>query len=329
MTADASPELGGDMFAARKFSLSLVVVVVLVVAMAVSSTARADDVVSVVQPGVRALGVSRQSNGPGTGGLDFWVGSDGSLQSSDGVSLGGLLTSDPDTSLYEVTPTVQTQMVFARGVDGHLWFRAFTVPGGPSGGWESLGGDLTSGPGASATKDNLHVDVFVRGSDGGVWHRHRNINAPSIGPQWSPWEPVGGQITSDPDSATNAYDLGVDVVARGVDGAVWFRRATGRTQWQDWLCLGGQVTSGPSIASDGQRTVVAGRGLDGSIWLRELAGQAWGPWYPIGGLAMSDPDVRVDASGPPSVVVRGVDGALWVAQATTTTWTWSPLPYGS
>jgi hypothetical protein len=270
-------------------------------------------------------------NSTGTGGLDFWVGVDGSLHCSEpcattrGENLGGLLTSDPDASMSSnpnFDPIWPTQMVFGRGQDGQLWYREIPPTGGAAGPWSSLGGQLTSGPGASATKNIMRVDVFVRGIDGGVWKRQL------FGHGLTDWEPIGGQITSDPDAATNAYDLGVDAVARGVDGGVWIRSFT-QSGWGPWSPLGGQVTSGPSISSDGQRTVIAARGIDGGVWLRERNAGTWGPWYPIGGSTASDPDVRVDVFGPPSIVVRGADGALSEVRAIATTWQWSPLPYGS
>ena len=120
-------------------------------------------------------------------------------------------------------------------------------------------------------------------------------------------------------------DTGVDVVAHGVDGAVWMRHADD-TGWGLWFPLGGQVTSGPSISSDGTTSVVAARGVDGGVWVRTLTFQGWTDWYPIGGLATSDPGARGD--GQTSILVRGVDGHLWSATAIDNTWTWNALGYG-
>ena len=183
------------------------------------------------------------------------------------------------------------------------------------------GGLATSGPGASASfaatprphgNEESYVDVFVRGTDGEAWHLRRTPTG-----VWSTWQPIGGQITSDPDSAANATDTGVDVVARGVDDAVWMRHADD-TAWGPWFSLGGQVTSGPSISSDGTTSVVTpaastapcGRGRspfkDGLTGIRSV------------GLPDRTLTFRV-YNGQASILVRGVDGHRWRSEETRAT----------
>jgi hypothetical protein len=63
--------------------------------------------------------------------------------------------------------------VFVRGTDNALWHKWWdgTSWGQPkTERWESLGGVLTSGPGASSWAAN-RLDVFVRGTDNALWHK--------------------------------------------------------------------------------------------------------------------------------------------------------------
>jgi hypothetical protein len=306
----------------RTSRLMAVALVVVIALLAGTSPARGDDVTTVVAPGERPIGAAWG---------DLWVAGDGSVQSYPWGNLGGIATSDPDYALSSILPSppyLGTDIVFVRGIDGAVW-ETRAVPGrGGVRWWGTRGGLATSGPGASATRGHAppgdpesYVDVFVRGTDGAVWHLRRTPAG-----VWSTWQPIGGQITSDPDSAANATDTGVDVVARGVEGAVWMAHADD-TAWGPWFPLGGQITSGPSISSDGTTSVVAARGVDGAVWVRTLTVQGWTDWYPIGGLAGSDPDVRV-YNGHATILVRGVDGHLWRATASDNTWIWNPLSYG-
>jgi len=103
-----------------------------------------------------------------------------------------------------------------------------------------------------------------------------------------------------------------EVVARGLDGAVWVSSSTG--SGSGWATLGGVCTSGPAVARSGpDRLDVFCRGLDGGLWSRTLTNPAGlGPWHPLGGSITSSPDAagRPDGS-PPQIVARGLDGAVW------------------
>jgi len=59
-------------------------------------------------------------------------------------------------------------------------------------GWASLGGALTSGPGVASWGPG-RLDVFVRGSDNGLWHMWWD------GGVYHSWESLGGVLTTDPE----------------------------------------------------------------------------------------------------------------------------------
>jgi hypothetical protein len=87
------------------------------------------------------------------------------------------------------------------------------------GGWESLGGVLTSGPDVSSWTAN-RLDVFARGQDNGLWHLGFDSG-------WSDWDSLGGIITSDP-GAVSWDNNRIDVFARGQDNAIWHKWWDGR-----------------------------------------------------------------------------------------------------
>jgi len=80
-------------------------------------------------------------------------------------------------------------------------------------GWESLGGNLTSGPGVSSKGAGL-LDVFVLGPDGALYRR--SLTAAG----WAPWQLLGGRWKDDPAPVYRSAG-GVDVFARGLDDCLW------------------------------------------------------------------------------------------------------------
>lgn len=102
----------------------------------------------------------------------------------------------------------------------------------------------------------------------------------------------------------------LDVLARGMDGAIW--RRNWNSGWSGWSSLGGSFTSGPAAASWApQRFDVVGRGLDHALWHRAWSNGTWNDWSSLGGQLTSDPDICSWAPNRLDVFVRGDDGALW------------------
>ena len=123
-------------------------------------------------------------------------------------------------------------------------------------GWESQGGVLTSGPGASSWAPG-RLDVFGRGTDSALWHKWYEGG-------WSDWESLGGTLTSSP--AAVSWGPGrIDVFARGTDCALWHKWYEGG--WSGWESLGGVLTSEPAACAwDAGRLDVVARGTDGALW---------------------------------------------------------------
>ncbi|HKY16469.1 MAG TPA: hypothetical protein VJM33_16200, partial [Microthrixaceae bacterium] len=216
------------------------------------------------------------------------------------------------------------------------------------GGFEGLGGELTSDPGVSTWGDQ-RLDVFARGTDNAVWHRWFDRGS------WFGWESLGGRATSSP--AAVSWGPGrIDMFVRGRDNAIshkWY--ADGK--WQAWESLSGKLSSGPTACSWGpgrldvfalnDRSALAtkwytdGRwqswsNLDTTKLASDPAAVSWGPgridvfakgtdgtlfhkwyengwsgWESLGGQLSSGPAVSSFGPGKLDVFARGTDNALW------------------
>ena len=108
-----------------------------------------------------------------------------------------------------------------------------------TGGWEWLGGGLSSAPGVSSWATG-RLDVFVKGTDNALWHRiYEN--------DWHDWEPLGEEpITSDP-VAVSWGEGRIDVFARGADNSLMHKWYDGA--WSKYVSRGGELTSAPAVSS--------------------------------------------------------------------------------
>ena len=104
-----------------------------------------------------------------------------------------------------------------------------TVAGG-WGGWVALGGTVTSAPAATSWGPG-RLDVFVRGTDSGLWKTLLLIG----GRAGRPGSALAGTLTSSPAGRDVGLAGRLDVFVRGTDNgrlaAVVHRRLPGRTTW--------------------------------------------------------------------------------------------------
>ena len=172
--------------------------------------------------------------------------------------------------------------VFVNGTDGTLWHKWWDASKWWN--WESLGGKLTSGPGATATVDK-EIGVFVRGTDGGLYYKHWD------GTVWSGWASLGGQIYAGTSpAATNWGPTRIDWFVMGTDQQLWHSwQSSGKTSGYE--SLGGTLTSSPGATSRSTGTIdvfVRGGSTDFAIlWQKSYGGQytgGWSDWMLIGGV---------------------------------------------
>ncbi|GCE08552.1 protein kinase domain-containing protein [Dictyobacter aurantiacus] len=188
------------------------------------------------------------------------------------------------------------------------------------------------------------LDLFVRGTDNGLWQRHydgiwhdwtRVLDGLAFDPtvaawspgrfdvfargldgtlqhawydgSWHPWESLGGSLTSDP-SAVSWGPNRLDVFARSVDNALWHKGFDG--SWHDWDRLDGVLLASPSATTWGpNRLDVFARGADSALWHRGYDGN-WHDWEALGGSFESDPAAVSIAPNHLDVFVRGAGNVL-------------------
>jgi hypothetical protein len=161
------------------------------------------------------------------------------------------------------------------------------------------------------------MDVFIKGSDNGLWHTS-SANNDGV---WTSWSSLGGGLSSAPTAVSWQDGQRIDVFARGTDSGLWHRWLDG-SGWHGWEGLGGILAGAPVATSWGPgRLDVFTRGTDNGLWHKWWDGSRWNGWEGLGGVLTSDPggvswgppDRRV---GPPpsfriDVFVRGTDNGVW------------------
>lgn len=129
--------------------------------------------------------------------------------------LGGVLTSDPAA----VSWGPNRLDIFARGTDNALWHRWWDSATLGWHSWERLGGYLITSP-AAASCSAGHMDVFAVGSDSAAYQLGYTGT-------WGGWQRLGGQWMSDPGAVCPPATTGVELLAKGPDGAIWQTTVTG------------------------------------------------------------------------------------------------------
>jgi len=180
--------------------------------------------------------------------------------------------------------------------------------------WQSLGGGLTSRPGATAGALSVPggeaIDAVVRGGgNGAVWDLEANATS------GRPWHSLGGRTLAG--SGPAAVNVGgtLYVLAIGTTGTVWVDRSTDGAHWSGWHSLGGRGSGDVGVASPAPGVaVVFIRGGDGTVWYNEFAGTTAGVsrgWHSLGGTATSGVGAGSVPHGATSVLVLGSSGHIW------------------
>jgi len=112
--------------------------------------------------------------------------------------LGGQVSSDVSIVSFS-SPQGSRTAVFARGMDGALWWQAGDLAGNWFG-WASLGGEIQGSPSCVTEKD--YVQCFVRWTDNALWVNTYNIKKNS----WTGFVSRGGKISSSPTAARYTHD---------------------------------------------------------------------------------------------------------------------------
>ncbi len=171
------------------------------------------------------------------------------------------------------------------------------------GGWESLGGIVTSPPSAVSWGPN-RLDIFAVGTDSAMYHRWWD------GSSWGGWESLGGTLMSPPQAVAWGPNR-LDIFALGIDHAMWHRWWDG-SSWGGWESLGGILESPPNAVSWGpNRLDIFAVGTDSAMYHRWWDGSSWGGWESLGGILESPPNAVSWGPNRLDIFAVGTDSAMY------------------
>ena len=233
------------------------------------------------------------------------------------TSLGGSVTSDPAAFVqHDPNGGSQYLIVSARGTDGALWWNFLQVGRTTWSGWGSVSGQLLAGTGPTGYDvQGTQQGFFVIGTDHALWQFTVSNG----------WKSLGGYLTSSPSAVSYNKDYGIEVAARGGDGAVWYKYTTDRSGgWTRWYSLGGKLFAGtgPAVVfmNDGKFYHFV-TGTNNALYYSVRGGQSG--WQPLSGYLTSSPAAASHSANAIDVFVRGGDGNLWSLRTTTLGTSWS------
>lgn len=222
--------------------------------------------------------------------------------------------------------------LFALDAHAHLQDLAQAVP---NGGWRSNWVDLGPPPSPSAGGNPIvarnldgRLDVFLRASDGVIYHRWQQGAGGALTADWTS---IGGSFPNDPVSAQN-LDGRLELFALGSNSHLFelAQSAANGSWWTSWADLGP-----PPPGSAGGQPVVS-RNLDGCLevflrggdgHLHHLSQQSPGAafttqWAPLAGTWAQDPVPAQDQDGRLELFAFGVHGDLHVLAQTAANGNW-------
>jgi len=286
------------------------------VSLAVASATGPAALAASASPPSPAAGIAPAAvNVEGTGYV-FYTAADGTVEvkslAGGYASAGGRLVGAPSAVVTAAGHEgLASFAVFGRGTDNALWYTTCTAEGPAvtdcSGSWASLGGALSSAPGAGAIdSDDDTYSVYVRGTDGAVWGRDHASG-------WSAWSRLGGALRSGTaPSATSTVDGNSYVLVVGTNRQLYIHEV-GKT---GFTAAGGTTGSTPALVATFSALVAFARGTDDSLWYHEFLSTTPG-WHSLGGDLRSGvgafdysptPEPGFDTQGEYGL---GTDGQIW------------------
>jgi hypothetical protein len=214
------------------------------------------------------------------------------------------------------------------------------VGSGPNN-WYSLGGWLTSDVAVGQNADG-RLEVFMRGTDGGLHHKWQ-LSPGGVWPDtWSNWNsldqpsvplPVSRGLIGKPAVARNA-DGRLEVFVRASDSMLWHKyQLSPGGAWSDWSPLEVELKSDPVVGQNADgRLQVFWRGTDGALhhkWQLSPGGGWFGGQASLGGGLIGNPAVGLNVDGRLDVFVQGTNGVpyhIWQLSAGSYSWSgFTPL----
>ena len=209
------------------------------------------------------------------------------------------MTNGATAALYDYTPHLHGQDLFTSNFSD--WFGPMTTV------------KLTGNPGAVSWGLG-RIDIFTRGTDGGLWQKWYDTQAGG----WQAWSSLDVPIASSPTVASwgsGRLDIFYADSSGGL-GHYWYDTQAGG--WQTAESLGQPspnvtIVGNPGAVSWGSlRLDIFARGSDNSLWQKTYNGQGtgWQPWVKLGGWMVSSPSPTTWGPGRLDVFATGPAGDL-------------------
>jgi hypothetical protein len=222
-------------------------------------------------------------------------------------SLGGQLIAAPALAAFQSGGSVDSPLFVANGTDHDLWIRNLTSN------WQAVTSASTycvDSPAAYLT-GTAQLTVACEGSDHALWTATVGLTSNGLpNGSFSGWTSLGGDLAAGPAIASGSS---LTYFAVNPSSQVFYNEGSG---WQatSWYCNpDDHLAAGDAQAGE---VLVLGCNADGEMWASE--------WYsPMsrGGAIISGPGVAVDETGVLFCLAEGTDGAVWVKQPPSGTWT--------
>ncbi|MDQ6632081.1 MAG: N-acetylmuramoyl-L-alanine amidase [Verrucomicrobiota bacterium] len=216
---------------------------------------------------------------------------------------------------------------FAVGNNGHLqhaWQFDWS--------WTDLGSVNMVGRPAIATLPDTRLEIFVRGTDGAMWHVWQDMiqDATHSGTTWSGPYSLLGSFSGDPAVGING-DNSTEVFAVGSNSHLqhaWFTPGVGWSAWYDLSSVPVKGTPAVGYVAD-TRLEIFVRGTDNAIWhiwqndvqTPTRHGTTWSALYSLGGSMISDPAIGRNGNGIMECFAVGNNTHLQHAWQGPTVWT--------
>ena len=165
-------------------------------------------------------------------------------------------------------------ILFGEGTDHALWYAIRT--GSSWSNWASLGGSLTSAPGAVYRGAASVYSVFARGTNGAVWARDHSAAG------WGAWHSVGGNLYGGTAPSAAYYTGFTWVLVTGTNKQMYIEQV-GVTGFDP---AGGQTTATPALTTAPGALVGFARGTNSVAYFHRFLASSPG-WNSMGGLFTS------------------------------------------
>ena len=235
-------------------------------------------------------------------------------QQGVGLTVDGQHIIDANAPLSQIAvlgDSAGAKQLFARGANNELVWKYYSTTGTPGwSNWISLGGTLTSAPTAVTLFGS--TDVYVRGTDNGLWTKHFDYFAGT----WGAWTSVAGPALAGAPAAVISNSQ-THVFARAASNDSLMHYYKSGTTWANEN-LGGTIVGDPATtAPTSTRPDVYARGTNNHLYHRFWNGSSWAAWEDLGGTMNSSP--AASSSSQMHVFYRSASNTLthvWVNSLT-------------